>query len=220
MLYQELAMDEHDILVEFRKKKIMTIEDLRHLFQSSTITVRRRLKKWGTFTSINQNGRYYTLPEIPEFDENGLWKYQQALFSKHGNLGQTVIELIKRSEAGLSTADLSRIIEIPSTSSYFSQLKRSVEITREKHQGRFVYFAAAPAGYKQQKNKIGQQDIGRWWTDAQAVQILVHMIKHPGIGIERLSIESAPPGKRFALDAVRHFLKFYGLVKKTPDSLP
>ena len=105
ILYQELTMDEHDILVEFRKKKIMTIEDLRPLFQSSTITVRRRLKKWGTFTSINQNGRYYTLPEIPEFDENGLWRYHMALFSKHGNLGQTVIDLIKRFEAGLIMCD-------------------------------------------------------------------------------------------------------------------
>jgi len=91
-------MDEHDILEEFRKKKIMTIEDLRPLLQSSTITVRRRLKKWGTLTSINQNGRYYTLPEIPEFDGNGLWKYQLALFSRHGNLRQAIIELIKRSE--------------------------------------------------------------------------------------------------------------------------
>lgn len=212
-------MDEHDILVEFRKKKIMTIEDLRPLLQSSTITVRRRLKKWGAFTSINQNGRYYTLPEIPEFDGNGLWKYQLALFSKHDNLRQTVIELIKRSETGLSAADLSRIIEIPSSSSYFSQLQRSVEITREKHQGRFVYFAATSAGYKQQKSKIAQQDISRWWTDAQAVQILVHMIKNPGIDLERLSIESAPPGQHFTPDAVKNFLAFYGLLKKTPDSL-
>ena len=213
-------MDEHDILEEFRKKKIMTIEDLRPLLQSSTITVRRRLKKWSTLTSINQNGRYYTLPEIPDFDGNGLWKYQLALFSRHGNLRQAIIELIKRSETGLSAADLSRIIEIPSNSSYFSQLQRSVEITREKHQGRFVYFAAAPAEYKQQKSKIAHQDISRWWTDAQAVQILVHMIKNPGICIEQLSIESAPPGKRFAPDAVKNFLKFHGLLKKTPDSLP
>ncbi|MBF0235221.1 MAG: hypothetical protein HQK65_19635 [Desulfamplus sp.] len=213
-------MDEHDILVGFRKKKIMTIEDLMSLFQSSTITVRRRLKKWGAITSINQNGRYYTLPEIPEFDGNGLWKYQIVLFSKYGNLRQTIIELIKSSEAGFSAAELSRIIEIPSNSSYFSQLQRSVEITREKHQGRFVYFTATPSGYERQKSKIAQQDISRWWTDAQAVQILVHMIKNPDIGIERLSIESAPSGKRFAPDAVHNFLKFYGLLKKTPDLSP
>ena len=213
-------MDEHGILIEFRKDKIMTIEKLIPLFQCSTITVRRRLKKWGTFTSINQNGRYYTLPEIPKFDVNGLWKYQLALFSKHGNLRQTIIELIKRSETGLSATDISRIIEIPSSSSYFSQLKQSDEIRREKHQGKFIYFSAVPTIYQQQKCKIEQQDAGRLPTDAQAVQILVHMIKNPGIEIERLAIESAPPGKRFDPVVVKHFLQFHGLLKKTPESLP
>jgi len=42
-----------------------------------------------------------TLPEIPEFDRNGLWKYQSVLFSAYGNLKQIIIELIRRSETGL-----------------------------------------------------------------------------------------------------------------------
>ncbi len=211
-------MDEHDMLVKFRKEKIMTIEKLMPLIQCSAITVRRRLKKWGTFTSINQNGRYYTLPEIPEFDDNGLWKYQFGLFSKHGNLKQTIIELIKRSEAGLSAADISKIVEIPSSSSYFSKLRQLDEIKREKHQGLYIYFSTASVRYQQQKRKIEQQDADGWPTDAHAVEILVHMIKNPGIEIERLAIESAPPGKRFAPVVVKDFLQFHDLLKKIPDS--
>lgn len=184
----------------------MTIEELVPLLKCSMITVRRRLKKWGTFTSINQNGRYYTLPEIPEFDENGLWEYQLALFSKHGNLKQTIIELIKMAEAGLSAANISKIIGIPSSSSYFSQLKQSNEITREKHQGKFVYFSGDPARYQQQKAKITDQGNGWWPTDAQAVQILICLIKNPGIEIEQLAIESAPPDKRFDPVSIKHFL--------------
>ncbi len=213
-------MDEHDILVGFRKAKILTIEKLTPLLQCSVITVRRRLKKWGTFTSINQNGRYYTLPEIPEFDDNGLWKYQLVLFSKHGNLKQTIIELIKMSEAGLSASDISRIIEIPSSSSYFSQLKQFDEIRREKHQSRFIYFSGESSRYQQQKSKIAEQDDGWWPTDAQAVQILICMIKNPGIEVERLAIESAPQGKRFDPTAVKHFLRSHDLLKKTPDTQP
>jgi len=45
-------MDEKEILVEFKRQKIITIEQLIQLFQCSAITVRRRLKKWKTFTSI------------------------------------------------------------------------------------------------------------------------------------------------------------------------
>jgi len=217
-LSRRKGMDELDILVKFRKDKIMTVEKLMPLLQCSAITVRRRLKKWETFTSINQNGRYYTLPEIPEFDVNGLWKYQIALFSKHGNLRQTIIELIKRSETGLSAADISKIIKIPSSSSYFSQLRHLDEISREKHQGRYIYFSTAPFRYQQKKRKIEQQHSDDWPTDAQAVEILVHMIKNPGIEVERLAIESAPPGKRFDPAVVKPFLKFHDLLKKNPDS--
>ena len=213
-------MDEHNILVKFREEKIMTIEELTLLLQCSMITVRRRLKKWGTFTSINQNGRYYTLPEIPEFDENGLWRFQLALFSKHGNLKQTIIALIKMSETGLTAANISKIIGIPSSSSYFSQLKQSNEITREKHQGKFVCFSGEPVRYEQQKAKITEQGDGWWPTDGQAVQILVCMIKNPGIEIEQLAIESAPPGKRFDPASIKHFLQFHDLLKKTPDTRP
>ena len=211
-------MNENDVLMKFRQEKIMTIEQLIQLLQCSAITVRRRLKKWETHTSINQNGRYYTLPEIPEFDGNGLWKYQSVLFSAYGNLKQTIIELIRRSQAGLSAADISQIIEIPSGSSYFSQIKDSDGIKREKHQGRFIYFSDAPLKYQQQKRVFGQHKIDGWPTDAQAVEILVHLVKNPGIEVEQLAIEAARPGKRFDFVTVKHFLQFHDLLKKTSDT--
>ena len=119
---------------------------------------------------------------------------------------------------GLSASDISEIIEIPSSSSYFSQLKQSDEIKREKHQGRFIYFSAVPSRYQQQKGMIKQQGADGWLTDAQAIEILVHMIKNPGIEVERLAIESAPPGERFDPVVVKHFLQFHDLLKKIPDS--
>lgn len=211
-------MNEYETLIKFRQDKIMTIEQLVRLLQCSPMTVRRRLKKWETFTSINQNGRYYTLPEIPEFDGNGLWKHQSVLFSKYGNLRQTIIALIKRAQTGLSAADISTIIDIPSSSSYFSQIKNSGGIKREKHQGRFIYFSDVPAKYQRQKRDLGQQRIGGWPTDAQAVKILVHLIKNPRIEVDRLAIESAPPGKRFDPVIVKRFLRFHDLLKKISDT--
>jgi len=211
-------MNESDVMAKFRQDKIMTIEKLMHGLQCSAITVRRRLKKWEAFTSINKNGRYYTLPEFPEFDGNGLWKYQSALFSKHGNLKQTIIELVRKSQKGLSAADISQTIEIPSSSSYFSQIKNSDGIKREKHQGRFFYFADSPTKYQQQKRGLGQQRTDDWITDAQAVKILVHLIKNPGIEVDRLAIESAPPGKQLDPATVKQFLEFHDLLKKTSDT--
>ena len=81
-------MDEKHVYQRFRRQKIITIDQLVKLLTSSVITARRRLKKWQTYTSINKNGRYYTLPQIPVFDENGLWWYQTVLFS--GSSGKSV----------------------------------------------------------------------------------------------------------------------------------
>ena len=211
-------MDEKGVLKKFRQQKVITIEQLVQLFQYSVITVRRRLKKWKTYTSINKNGRYYTLPQIPMFDENGLWKYQTVLFSKYGNLKQTTIELIRRSQVGLSAGDIAKIIEIPSSSSFFTQIKNVAGIQREKYQGRFTYFSDIPDHYQRQKRALGRQKTTDWPTDAQAVEILIQIIKHPGTDIDQLSIKAARQGRWVDSATIRRFLQFHDLLKKTPDT--
>ena len=70
------TMDETSILKSFRKKTILTVKELAGLLGRSAITARRRLAQWNTYTSINCNGRYYVLPDIPVFDRNGLWSFK------------------------------------------------------------------------------------------------------------------------------------------------
>ena len=210
-------MDENDVLIKFRQQKIMTVEQLMQVIRCSAITVRRRLKKWNTFTSINENGRYYTLPQVPEFDENGLWKYKTVFFSSHGNLKQTIIELVRQSSTGLSAVDISSIIEIPSNSSYFSQIKNSDGIKRKKYKGRFIYFSDAADKFQWQKMARDHQKEESWPTDAQAIDILVHLIKNPDIAPEQLAIEAAPAGKCFDHVIIKQFLKSHDLLKKTLD---
>ena len=212
-------MNEKGVLKKFRQQKVITIEQLVQLFQYSVITVRRRLKKWKTYTSINKNGRYYTLPQIPVFDENGLWKHQAVLFSKYGNLKQTTIELIRRSQVGLSAVDIAEIIEIPSSSSFFSQIKNVGGIQREKLQGRFTYFSDTPDQYQRQKRALGRQKTTDWPTDAQAVKILIQMIKHPGIDIEQLAVKAVLQGQWVDSATIRRFLQFHDLLKKTQDTM-
>ena len=168
-------MDEKDVLRKFRRQKIITLEQLIELLQCSAITVRRRLKKWQTYTSINKNGRYYTLPQIPVFDENGLWKYQTILFSKHGNLKQTVIELIRQSPSGLDAGQIAKKLDLAANSSFFSQLKNVATLRRQKHQGRFVYFSDSAEIYDRQKQQrmLSNHRGIELPTDAEAVVILV-----------------------------------------------
>ncbi len=86
-------MDPMDAVKRFRRLKVLTIEQLVALLECSLITARRYLKKWQAYTSFNMNGRYYTLPGIPRFDEKGIWKYRGIYFSRYGNLMQTMCEL-------------------------------------------------------------------------------------------------------------------------------
>jgi hypothetical protein len=208
-------MDEKHALDYFSRQKIITLEQLIELLACSAITARRRLKQWQTYTSINQNGRYYTLPQIPEFDQNGLWRYQAVLFSKHGNLKQTVISLISKSPKGLSSGEIAQLVDLVPNSSFLSQFKDVAGVKRQKHQGRFVYLSDRPEIYTRQK---------RGWvatglpTDAQAVVILVQLIKHPDIDIEQLAVHVSEQGSSIEPAAIRSFLQLHDLLKKTSDT--
>jgi hypothetical protein len=211
-------MDETSVLKRFRRLKVLTIEQLVDLLKSSMMTARRRLKKWKALTSFNQNGRYYTLPETPKFDNHGIWEYQRILFSNYGNLKQTILELIRRSEAGLSAREVAHIVKIPPNSSIFSQLQRVSGIKREKHQGHFVYFSDEPQTYQKQKSALPRPQAAALPSDEEAVLILVQYIKHPHIGVEELSERVARQGKRMEPSVIERFLEHHGLLKKIPDT--
>jgi len=212
-------MDEKKVLRTFARLKVITIDQLMDLLQCSVITVRRRLKKWNTYTSINQNGRYYTLPQIPDFDVNGLWRYESILFSTHGNLKQTILSLIQQSQMGMSAGEIAQLVDLSPSSSFFTMIHKAPGISREKYQGRFVYFSDSPEHYYRQRqerilNRSGTVD---WPTDAQAVVILVELIKHPGIDIEQLASKVAQRGWRIEPFIIEAFLRAHDLLKKTSD---
>lgn len=209
-------MNEERALEKFRRQKIVTIAQLVEWLKCSVITARRNLKRWQSLTSINKNARYYTLPQVPAFDENGLWKYQTVLFSRHGNLKQTIFALITDSRKGLSAVEIGELVDLVANSSFLSRFKSMPGIKREKHQGRFIYLSDRPEIYSQQKQtRATRQEIAGFPTDSEAVEILVQLIKHPGIGILQLAAEVSKPGKRIAPDMIRRFLDFHDLLKKT-----
>jgi len=209
-------MDENRVLEKFRRQKIITIGQLVEWFKCSVITARRRLKKWQSYTSINKNGRYYTLPETPVFDGDGLWKYQTVLFSKHGNLKQTIVALITESGKGLSAAEIAEFVDLVPNSSFLSRFKSVPGVRREKHQGRFIYLSDHPDIYsgQMQTRATGQAAVG-FPSDSEAVEILVELIKYPGIDIEQLAAKVSKQGRQIGAAMVKRFLRFHDLLKKT-----
>jgi hypothetical protein len=107
------------------------------LIRRTIHTARRWLKAQKVHRSYNKNGRYYTLPDVPEFDANGLWRWRAILFSRYGNLTETVIELIRRSEAGLDATEVGERIGL-APRSFLSAFAGHPGLRREKTQGRFI----------------------------------------------------------------------------------
>ncbi len=104
------------VVKKFRTKKVMTVDEIETILNCSAITVRRYLNKWRAITSYNFNGRYYALPDIPKFDEHGLWQYESIRFSQHGNLKKTIVRMVENSSGGL---EASAIFNFLGLNSYF-----------------------------------------------------------------------------------------------------
>ena len=78
----------------------------------SRMTVFRRLKEIGYRTSFTHAGRYYTLADIPEFDELGLWFQRDAGFSAEGTLKETVATHVQRAPDGRTSAELHHVLRV------------------------------------------------------------------------------------------------------------
>jgi hypothetical protein len=170
-----------------RNKKVLTVDEVAKLMNCSLPTTRKQLKEWNVYTSYNKNARYYALPDVPEFDDNGMWVYKQIRFSKHGNLGQTLIHIITHSEAGLDGSQIEQLIRVPSKS-FLSLFRNTPELRREKYEGCYVYFSADEQVYARQKDQRLKLIRGaKMPSEMEAVLILAEIIKHPDWDINRIA---------------------------------
>ncbi len=95
----------------FRRKRVVTIKELHQaLGVSSRMTVLAALRKVGYLSSYSHAGKYYTLVDIPTFDERGLWFHGDTRFSRHGTLRRTVVVLVTEAPAGHTHEELAIIL--------------------------------------------------------------------------------------------------------------
>ncbi len=199
----------------FKQHKVLTFAALCLLLQLSIATVRRRLKDWNVLSSYNKSGQYYTLPLIPEFNKQGLWKHEGAFFSKHGTLKNTISHLVQISKSGLSNSELEEILGV-NPNSYLPQFKQLAGVRREKHRRQVVYFAADKELYKQQKqNRFPPEPTAlKLPPDAITIIVLVELIKHPGSTPEQLSEILRREGYKIDADTIDNLFEHHGLKKK------
>ena len=207
------------VQARFRTRKVMTVAELAWQMRCSSRTVHRRLQDWQALHSYNKNGRYYTLPSVPAFDSYGLWRYRDIGFSRYGNLTETLIGVVCHSQAGLSAAELGQLLGME-PHSFLWLFRDHPALTREKHQGRFVYFAAESAlGQRQREGRMIMDAGTRRPSDSEVITILVETIKHPESSIEQLCRDLKKQGVAVSEQAVVNLFVDHGLeLKKTARS--
>lgn len=200
-----------------RLKKIATLAELVLHLHCSTRTAQRRLAECKAIHSYDHNGRYYTLPQIPQFDTHGLWRYRGVSFSRYGNLPETFVQLVCNSQAGLTAAEAGALLGLR-PSSFLWSLRNHPALKREKHQGLYVYLASDPslcAQQQQQRSRRGETI--RQPTPSEAIAILVEKIKHPTLNAEALCRRLGEQNLHVEAEMIDGFLAHHGLtVKKTP----
>ena len=206
-----------EVFKAFRKRKMLTMSTLFEILMCSERTIQRRLKGWNVYTSYNQNGRYYTLSDIPNFSRNGIWKFNGVFFSKYGNLKKTVIAVVKQSDSGLSAQELTEITGL-SAYAFLSHFKNVSDIKREKQRGVYVYFSSDPDGFAIQKRKredtIPTKTQLNLPSDSTAIGVLVELVKNPTSNIDKLARLIRRKGTVVSTLEINNLLAYHGIVKK------
>lgn len=203
-----------------RLKRIATLLELAVHLHCSARTAQRRLAQCRAIHSYNHNARYSTLPQLPQFDAHGLWRYRGVFFSRHGNLPQTFAQLVHQSPAGLTAAEAGELLGLR-PSSFLWSLRHHPAVKREKHRGLYVYWAGdGDRRAAQQRQRAQAPPPQRGLTEAEAIALLVEKIKRPAASVAALSRRLAGQNLRVAPERIREFLAQHGVaVKKTPPSV-
>ena len=203
-----------------RIRKAVTLAELVLHLHCSPRTAQRRLGVWQAMNSYNRNGGYYTLPDVPKFDANGLWRYRGAFFSRFGNLPETFVELVANAQAGLTAAEAGDLLGVR-PSSFLWSLREHPALRREKHHGVYVYLCSDPARYDRQRQQRSlMEKAARLPTDFEAVAILAEKIKHPTLSDEALSRRLRKQKVIVEPETIENLFVRHDLgVKKAPPSI-
>lgn len=136
-----------------QKQKIATMDQLIAATVSNEWTIRRDLKQLKAITSYTHSGRYVTLPEIPKFDENGIWFYREIGFSKYKNSLELIVQIVNSGNKGLTREDIQKIIKIQIFQQISVLLRRNM-IFRVKKGSKYVYIPEKTVTNKKSRQEI------------------------------------------------------------------
>ena len=115
-------------MVEMKASMVTTVD----------ATIFRKLRELHYLRSYSHRGKYYTLPEVTRFDEQGLWSCRSVQFSKQGSLLNTIDHHVDHSLSGYFEYELEGLLHVGVRAAVLKLLTDS-RISRQKVSGRYLY---------------------------------------------------------------------------------
>ena len=225
----EPLLKEQSVIQLLNKLKVEIKTELCKSLNISHMTVVRALKRYGYYTSFNKNSSYYTLKDIPKFNNLGLWFYEDIGFSIHKNINNTVLFIIENSHKGYSEKKLSSILHTK-TGNILSRLVKQKRLSKFQTGHRVMYISVNEAQKRKQLASIQAstersrcenhtynltQEISPTGISVSVVILtLVSLIEKPNSTDASLSISLQKKGIQVTASQIRAITSFYELKKK------
>lgn len=191
----------------------------RALDTTSRTTVFRALSEVGYRTSYSHAGRYYTLEEIPQFDEQGLWAHGDALFSKNRTLRATIIALVQQAPAGQTHAEIRERLRLR-VHDTLRELARAQKIGRVQMERLYLYVSIeqviARAQLAERKQQIEATPSSKEPAPAVVIEVLLEVIHTAGARASPAGIARrlAARGVAVTPEQVEEIFRAHGIQKK------
>ena len=164
---------EERLMEAFQAAKVLTLDRIREALGGPTrMTAFRKLAALDYQSSYSHGGRYYTLNQIAEYDEHGLWTYDGAVhFSIAGSLLDTLDHLVSISPEGYFARELQALVQVR-VHNALAKLHTDGRLGREEFNGEYLYVSILVAErqlQRREQNIREQADLQRRPATADAL---------------------------------------------------
>jgi len=212
----------------FHRTPAVRIEALfRALNTRSRMSVFRRLSSLDYLTSYTHTARYYTLREIPRFDEFGLWRHGDVGFCRSGTLMAALVELVEKSEAGRTHREAQDLLRTRVRTELLEHVRAGRLERKQLNDKHWLYLSANTAraakqwARRQAQKKRAAVLLGPL-TAAMTVEVLVEVLQssHVLVTPEQVVRRLHHQGIRVPLEHVQWVFERYALAKKGGPGSP
>lgn len=121
------------------KNKMATMVEMKEAMGTIVdATIFRKLRELFYLRSYSHRGKYYTLPDVVRFNDQGLWSCRGVHFSKQGSLLNTIAHHVDYSVSGYFEYELESLLHVGIRVAVLKLLTDN-RISRQKVSERYLY---------------------------------------------------------------------------------